>query len=62
MDSLHDDQSQSFGYYDPINKLVKFHVRSGKGAFNDTVIIYDLVAQTFLPDDSKFFSCATMHE
>jgi hypothetical protein len=61
MDSLNDDQSQAAGFYDPVAKQVKFFVRSGKGTFNDTVIIWDLIAGTFLIDDSKFFSCATAH-
>lgn len=62
MDSLDDDQSEAFGYYDSGNRLVKFHVKSAGAQFNDTVLIWDLEAKTFLVDDSKFFSCGTVHE
>lgn len=62
MDSLDDDQSDAFGYFDPDFKLVKFHVKSSGAAFNDTVVVWDMVAKTFLVDDSKFFSCLVTHD
>lgn len=62
MDSLDDDQSDAFGYFDSVSKLVKFHVKSSGAAFNDTVIVWDMVAKTFLVDDSKFFSCLVTHD
>ncbi len=31
MESLDDDQSEAFGFYDTKNRLVKFHVKSAGG-------------------------------
>lgn len=61
MDSLDDDQSQCFGFYDSFAKLAKWYVKSRGSTVNDLVLIYDLVAKTFLVDNNKFFSCVAEH-
>jgi len=62
MDSLDDDQSQAYGFYDSVAKQAKWYVKSRGSTVNDLVLIYDLVAKTFLVDNNKFFSCVTTHD
>lgn len=55
MQDLADDQSASHAIFDRTRNLVKFRVRSRNSAYNDTVIIYDLINDTWLVDDNKKF-------
>lgn len=62
MNNLNDDLSDSVGFYDQKNKLIKFFVRSKNSLTNDLCIIWDLVNKTFLVDDNKFYSILTNHD
>lgn len=62
MNSLNDDLSESVGFYDQKNKLIKFFVRSKTSLSNDLCIIWDLVNKTFLVDDNKFYSILENHD
>lgn len=56
---LWDDQSSSFWFYDRNQNIVKWFVRSRRSLVNDLCLIYDIQNDTFLLDDSKFYSCMT---
>ena len=62
MSSLDRDQSDSFGYYNKNEGLIKWRVKSNWAIFNDTCLVYDLIAQTWLVDDNKYFSCAAEYD
>lgn len=59
--NLHSDQSSAFGWYDQGNKQVKFHVRGKDSSVNNLVVIWDMVAKTFLVDDNKLFGAGANH-
>lgn len=61
MNNLNDDLSDSVGFYDQKNKLIKFFVRSKNSLTNDLCIIWDLVNKTFLVDDNKFYGILVNH-
>ena len=60
-EQLNNDLSATVGFYDETLKHCKWFVRSRNSTVNDLVIIYDLVNQTFLIDNNKFYSCITRH-
>ena len=62
MENLDSDQSESFWYFNKTENLIKRHVKSQGALFIDTVINYDLINKTFLPDDNKYFSCAEEYD
>lgn len=49
------DQTDAFAYYDPVNQLVKWHVKTRGASANNLVIIYDRQRDTWLVDDNKNF-------
>lgn len=53
---LDEDQTDAFAYYDPVNQLVKWHVKTRWAAANNLVIIYDRQRDTWLVDDNKNFT------
>lgn len=59
--NLNDTLTASFWYFNKITSTVHFHVRGIASIFNDLTIVYDLVNQTFLIDNNKFFNVATEH-
>ena len=61
MDTLDDDQSNCFGYFNWDTRTVHWHVKEKGMPFNNKVIVYDIINDTFLIDDNKFMSCATVH-
>lgn len=58
MDWLDDDQSESFGYYNKNESEVRWHVKTIWSRVNDVVIVYNMIAKSFLRYDNKYFSCA----
>lgn len=61
MKELDDDQSECFGLYNQEEELVMRHLRKAGDIHNNITLIYDLVNDTFLVDDSKYFRCLTYH-
>ena len=55
MESLDNDQSDSFGYYLQEKNLIKRFFKTDGASFNDICIIYDIAKDLFLVDDNKFF-------
>jgi hypothetical protein len=57
---LDEDQSACFSFYDRLNNLVIWSVKSKGSSVNDRYIIRDLINKTFIEDTNKRFSCVTM--
>jgi hypothetical protein len=57
---LDEDQSDCFSFYDRLNNLVIWSVKSKGSSVNDRYIIRDLINKTFIEDTNKRFSCVTM--
>lgn len=62
MKDLDEDQSECFGFYNQEEELVMWHLRKAGEIHNNITLIYDLVNETFLVDDSKYFRCLTYHD
>jgi hypothetical protein len=60
--TLDDDQSESFGYFNNDTRTVHRHLKTKGAIFNDVVLVYDIINDTFEIDDNKFYSCATLHD
>ena len=56
LDSLDEDQSSCFGYYNKEKKQVYFHLKEKWEPFNNVVLVYDVINDNFLIDTNKFFS------
>jgi len=59
MSTLDKDQSASFGYFLPVEMLIKWHLKSEWATFNDVCVIYDVTKDKWLVDSQKFFYGAT---
>jgi hypothetical protein len=59
MSTLDRDQSDSFGYFLPVEMLIKWHLKSMWSTFNDVCIVYDITKDKFLVDNQKNFFGAT---
>jgi hypothetical protein len=55
MSTLDRDQSDSFGYFLPVEMLIKRHLKSQGATFNDVCIVYDIEKDIFLADGQKYF-------
>lgn len=62
MDTLDDNQSESFGYFNHNSRTVHRHLKTKGALFNDVVLVYDIINDTFEIDDNKFYSCAVEHQ
>lgn len=58
-DELSSDRSSTFSFYDRVNNLVIWSVKSKDSSTNDRYIIRDLINKTFIEDTNKRFSCVT---
>ena len=56
LDSLDEDQSSCFGYYNKEKKQVYFHLKEKWEPFNNVVLVYDVINDNFLIDTNKYFS------
>lgn len=56
LDSLDDDQSSCFWYYNKEKKQVYFHLKERGENFNNVVLVYDVINDNFLIDTNKYFS------
>lgn len=56
LDSLDEDQSSCFWYYNKEKKLVYFHLKERGEPFNNIVLVYDMTNDNFLVDTNKYFS------
>ncbi len=59
MSTLDRDQTDSFGYFMPVEMLIKRHLKSMWATFNDVCIVYDITKDIFLVDSQKYFYWAT---
>ncbi len=59
MSTLDRDQTASFGYFMPVEMLIKWHLKSQWATFNDVCIVYDITKDKFLVDTQKNFYWAT---
>jgi hypothetical protein len=59
MSTLDRDQTASFGYFMPVEMLIKWHLKSQWATFNDICIVYDITKDKFLVDTQKNFYWAT---
>ena len=55
------NQPNAFAFYNENDKTIQFHVRSTKSLFNDYVIVYDLVNDTFSIDVGKYYNYIIKH-
>lgn len=55
MRSLDDDQTDSFWYFLESENLVKWFFKSRWANFNDVCVIYDIIKDSFLIDNNKYF-------
>jgi len=58
-DELSSDRSSTFSFYDRVNNLVIWSVKSKNSSTNDRYIIWDLINKTFIEDTNKRFICVT---
>lgn len=56
LDSLDEDQSSCFWYYNKEKKQVYFHLKEKWEPFNNVVLVYDVINDNFLIDTNKYFS------
>lgn len=62
MSTLDRDQSDAFGYFLPVEMLIKRHLKSQWATFNDVCIVYDIVKDIFLVDSQKYFYWGVYHK
>lgn len=60
-DSLDDDQSQAFWYYNRKEKTVHWHLKEKWEPFPNVVLVYDIGTDSFFIDTNKFFKCQVNH-
>lgn len=56
MQWLSDDQSQSYGYYNKNQNIVKWFLRSKNSVINDVSLVYDFVNDSWFVDNNKYFN------
>lgn len=60
MQSIEEDQTSSFAYFNARDNIVKWHVQNDGATFNNLVIIYDIKNDVFLVDSGKNFYSGCM--
>ena len=61
-DTLDEDQSTSFGYYNRKNKTVHWHLRQKWEPLPNIVLVYDVNTDSFFIDTNKYFNCVAEHD
>lgn len=60
-ESLDEDQSDAFWYYNRKEKAVYRHLKERWEPYPNVVLVYDIGTQSFYIDTNKFFSCQVNH-
>ena len=61
-DTLDEDQSTSFGYYDRAEKTIHWHLKQKWEPMPNVVLVYDMNTDSFFIDGNKYFRCVTSHK
>lgn len=61
IDTLDEDQSTSFGYYNRNEKTVHWHLRQKWEPMPNIVLVYDVSSDSFFIDTNKYFNCVAEH-
>ena len=61
-ETLDEDQSTSFGYYNRTNKTVHRHLRQKGEPLPNIVLVYDVNTDSFFFDTNKYFNCVAEHK
>lgn len=61
IDTLDEDQSTSFGYYNRNEKTVHWHLRQKWEPIPNIVLVYDVSSDSFFIDTNKYFNCVAEH-
>lgn len=61
-DTLDEDQSNSFGYYDRWEKTIHWHLKQKWEPVPNIVLVYDINTDSFFIDTNKYFSCVAWHD
>lgn len=60
-DTLDEDQSTSFWYYDRAEKTIHWHLRQKWEPMPNVVLVYDVNTDSFFLDSNKYFRCVAWH-
>lgn len=60
-DSLDEDQSDCYGYYNKTQRTVTWYVKKKGSIYNDTCLVYDIVGDNFFVDTNRFGIAGTRH-
>lgn len=60
-ETLDEDQSGSFGYYDRAEKTIHWHLKQKWEPVPNIVLVYDVNTDSFFIDTNKYFSCVASH-
>lgn len=61
MNTVDPNQPTAYGFYNETDKTVQFHIRSLGSPFNDYVLVYDLVNDTWNVDTAKNYGYVVKH-
>lgn len=61
IDTLDEDQSTSFGYYNRNEKTVHRHLKQKWEPMPNIVLVYDVNSDSFFFDTNKYFNCVAEH-
>lgn len=61
IDTLDEDQSTSFGYYNRNEKTVHRHLKQKWEPMPNIVLVYDVNTDSFFIDTNKYFNCVAEH-
>ena len=61
IDTLDEDQSTSFGYYNRNEKTVHWHLKQKWEPMPNVVLVYDVNTDSFFIDTNKYFRCVAEH-
>ena len=61
IDTLDEDQSTSFWYYNRNEKTVHWHLRQKWEPIPNVVLVYDVSTDSFFIDTNKYFRCVAEH-
>lgn len=61
IDTLDEDQSTSFGYYNRNEKTVHRHLKQKWEPMPNVVLVYDVNTDSFFIDTNKYFRCVAEH-
>lgn len=55
LNNLDDNQDDAFGYYDEATKTAHWFLKTRNSLYNDTVLVFDVINNTWTTDTNKFF-------